>query len=503
MYEKIHIHNIFSSVSSVNQILNVESKFRNSEIPREIQLSGSLCTPVVSVLSFGGCRAKSMLRDPLMSRSHVSSSSWSILGEDTIGVPRHAFDHKATGARPLSSTPSVTSGKRRQRPASALPVRYVKDKRQERRQSRTAFLGPAPATTSKRRVETRGKRLVRAKARRGSQKRKRKRKRKRRGRRQVTSSVSVDNRNTDEPRHHIVFPDSPDSHYRMGLLHERENDDAGGMRNAIQYYTLSALGGHLRAAYRLGMLLKQSGCTSAAEWFSRAAEQGDAKSAFELAKIYENEGSGDDFCVEKAKILYLDSASRGYALAQFRLGELFRCGGASFPQSWVKALEWYKKAGLQQHVEALWWCGFILAKGWGGVVKSCLQAAEWWEKAAKLGHVGAQAGLASLYVRGKGSVTNAVRIKNRKRGAKLAETAAKRGNAHAQNIMGCLYYNGELVERDTRKCDHWLRRSAEGGDKNGITNLRVIHHAGIGVPSHYPPHLRAYGSAGSPSMLSI
>ena len=99
---------------------------------------------------------------------------------------------------------------------------------------------------------------------------------------------------------------------------------------------------------QMAMVLKKN-LKKAVEWWTKAAEQGDATAQYNLGVCYEN-GDG----VEK------DSQ---------------------------KAVKWYKKAAEQGHADAQCNLGVCYEKG-DGVEKDLKQAVKWYEKAAEQGHAG-------------------------------------------------------------------------------------------------------------------
>ena len=95
----------------------------------------------------------------------------------------------------------------------------------------------------------------------------------------------------------------------------------------------------------------------AAEWYSMAAEKGNADAQFQLAGMYyKGEGVTQD-CLESLKWLH-EAAEQGHVDAYYKLGEVYRIGQGlrgniqSVPEDRAESAKWYRKAADQGHVEA-------------------------------------------------------------------------------------------------------------------------------------------------------
>src|SRR6266496_5498294 len=51
------------------------------------------------------------------------------------------------------------------------------------------------------------------------------------------------------------------------------------------------------------------------------------------------------------------------------------------------------------------------------------------------------------------------------------KTRAERGDADAQNLLGCCYYNGDSIDKDYAQAVNWWRKAAEQGEAAGQFNL--------------------------------
>jgi TPR repeat protein len=89
-------------------------------------------------------------------------------------------------------------------------------------------------------------------------------------------------------------------------------------------------------------------------------------------------------------------------------------------------------------------------------------------------------------------------------GVKRVIERAKRGNAHAQAVLGFMYANGRGVPQSYDLAVDWYGRAAEQGDADGQYLLGLMYDKGFGVnmdvvmahkwlnlaAAHAPPHMR-------------
>lgn len=94
----------------------------------------------------------------------------------------------------------------------------------------------------------------------------------------------------------------------------------------------------------------QSEIDQAVTWFTRAAEQGDAKAQAALAELYEDNTFGKEDDV-KARQWRLAAAQNGDAESQYILGSEME-KGKGVPQDVGAALGWYQKAAAQDYTPA-------------------------------------------------------------------------------------------------------------------------------------------------------
>lgn len=75
------------------------------------------------------------------------------------------------------------------------------------------------------------------------------------------------------------------------------------------------------------------------------------------------------------------------------------------------------------------------------------------------------------------------------------QALAKQGDATAQNELGNLYIQGELVSRDYAKALEWYKKSAYQGDAEAQYNLGYMYEIGIGVKADEDKAIEWYQKA--------
>jgi uncharacterized protein len=73
---------------------------------------------------------------------------------------------------------------------------------------------------------------------------------------------------------------------------------------------------------------------------------------------------------------------------------------------------------------------------------------------------------------------------------RLARPLAAEGDAHAQSVLGLLYYSGEGVPQDKAEAVKWFRRAADQGDAQAQYNLGLSYAKGeAGEPDNVSAHM--------------
>jgi uncharacterized protein len=173
------------------------------------------------------------------------------------------------------------------------------------------------------------------------------------------------------------------------------------------------------------------------------ANSGDGRAQLKLARKYSN--VRDD---EKAYFWYLKAAKSGNSDAQSAMG-IYLAKKGQYPQ----ALAWFKKKEFQQASSA------------------ATELALWYGDRYNPQHDYHQA----LYWAKKALDTE--------------------GKHTAENIIGCIYYEGLDAPKDYPKALFWLQKASKGGNPLATGNLAEMYYRGRGVPQNYQKALELYKKA--------
>ena len=121
------------------------------------------------------------------------------------------------------------------------------------------------------------------------------------------------------------------------------------------------------------------------ETLTRAAEEGDRESQYELAmRLFEKSAATRDLTTRDSSLRWLrEAASGGYAPAQTVLGDRY-INGRGVIQDFARAADWYLKAAEQGEASAMYSLGRMARSG-RGVRESAVEAYVWLNVAAARG----------------------------------------------------------------------------------------------------------------------
>ena len=168
----------------------------------------------------------------------------------------------------------------------------------------------------------------------------------------------------------------------------------------MEWFTKAAEQGDANAQLKLGVCFHYGrgvpqSYEKAVEWFTKAAEQGNASAQLNLGYYY-GKGRGVIQSYEKAAKWFTKAAEQDVASAQLKIGICLKYGrGVS--QSYEKSLYWLLKAAEQNDAEAQCLVARCYEEGIG-VMRDSELATEWYRKAASQGHEAAQIALFALEV---------------------------------------------------------------------------------------------------------
>ncbi len=163
-------------------------------------------------------------------------------------------------------------------------------------------------------------------------------------------------------------------------------------------------------------------------------------------KAYQN----GDF--ETAAEWFRKAAEQGDATGQYLLGLMYRYGKGISRDS-VEAAEWFRKAAEQGHVRSQFNLAVMSELG-EGVSKSQTEAIKWYQKAAEQGDAQAQQNLAAMYYLGQGVA------KNSEKAAEWYQKAAEQGIGRSQYALGVMYFKGDGVSQDYKHAYVWFSMAA-------------------------------------------
>lgn len=223
---------------------------------------------------------------------------------------------------------------------------------------------------------------------------------------------------------------------------------------------------------------------------TQAAEKGDARAQFRLGLVYEHgrdgrAGTKDD---KKAAEWYAKAAAQGNPKAANNLGTLYRLGHG-VPRDDAKAFSWYLKASQAKpdespatdreddREEAAVWTNLGGMYHWGkGTAKDEGKARDAYLKGATLGDPYAQNNLAYMLERGLGGAKDAAGA------ADWYRKAAENGFPVAQGNLALIYEAGRGVPRDDGEARGWYRKAALQGNAFAQYRLGRACERGRGEP---------------------
>ena len=246
---------------------------------------------------------------------------------------------------------------------------------------------------------------------------------------------------------------------------------------AAQWYRKAAEQGDADAQCMLGYFYYigygvNKDYAEAVKWWRQAAEQGDADAQCMLGDCYYHGNGVDEDCAEAVK-WWRQAAEQGNTRAQYKLGDCYYlgCGVNKDPE---EAVKWYEKAAEQGNSNAQCMLGFCYYYGSGAVAAACcasladdyFEAVKWFRKAAERWDSYAQCMLGGCYCSGNGV------SEDRTEAVKWYRKAAEQGDACAMRMLGFCYGEGDGVKKDSTEADKWYRQAAERGSGIAIDRLR-------------------------------
>ena len=268
----------------------------------------------------------------------------------------------------------------------------------------------------------------------------------------------------------------------QNALGEAYYDGKGVTENlteAVKWFTKAAEQENAKAEYNLGNCyyygngVQYRDRGEAVKWYTKAAEQGYTEAQNDLGYCYEF-GEGVDKNLKEAVKWYTKAAEQGLPLAQCNLGACYENG------DWVEknleeAVKWYTKAANQGYAKAQYYLGKAYDKG-EGVAKNDSEAMKWYLKAVKNNYPQAAYYYGGMLLNGnkQKGIT-----KNIPEGVKYLRKAADLKNLDAINSLVGAYYLKMTGENDFGISKYlsyadfvkYIKIGAEEGDQNMKTFL--------------------------------
>ena len=236
------------------------------------------------------------------------------------------------------------------------------------------------------------------------------------------------------------------------------------------------------------------------------AERGNAEAELQLGAHYLGGMGFNGVRIEKETkegIKWIRrAAGHTNAEAQFLLGVLL-AGGTALAGNPEEAFSWVQKAAQQGHAEGQWVLSLMYRDGFGARTNSELEL-EWLKKAVAQGLPDAEFRLAGKYYRGDSVPQDQERALGLFRRAaehglgcflygqreyagaeKWLRKAAEAGEPEAQEGLGQLYHNGQVVEQDYAAAAAWWLKAARQGSASAQYRLGIAYERGRGVAQDY------------------
>ena len=240
------------------------------------------------------------------------------------------------------------------------------------------------------------------------------------------------------------------------------------------------------------------------EVIRKAANQGNAKSQFELGAMYHRSNLVLVSDMKQAVHWYTKAANQGYARAQDTLGDCYYKGDG-VEKNLKQATNWYTKAARQGNASAQ----YKLASLSGLEGLDDKQRLYWCTQAANKGHAEARGSLPYHFFRAKDytqAITWANKAKEDRYGRSFDDFikacekiihATRTKDAKEQYEIGLGFRDGKIGKYDLRKKDykeavHWFNLSANQGNADAILRLAECYELGNGVEKNVEKAIALY-----------
>ena len=206
--------------------------------------------------------------------------------------------------------------------------------------------------------------------------------------------------------------------------------------------------------------------TEAVKWFTKAAEQENAKAEYNLGDCYYYANGVQYRDREEAVKWYTKAAEHGNADAQNDLGYCYKFG-EGVDRNLKKAVEWYTKAAEQGLPMAQCNLGICYENG-DGVEKNLEETVKWYTKAANQEYARAQYLLGKAYDNGKGVA------KNDSEAMKWYLKAVKNNYPQAVSYYGVMLLVGDKQKGVTKNIPEGVKYLRKAADLKNLDAIQVL-----------------------------
>lgn len=234
--------------------------------------------------------------------------------------------------------------------------------------------------------------------------------------------------------------------------------------------------------YKYGRNGKKQSDYDAEECYLQAAYIDYAPAQLKLGRFYEETDGARayEYNPKSAAYWYEKAAENGNAEAMARLSDFYIFGEGGRPKDYNKAMEWIKKSVALGDPYGYSNMGYMYCYGLG-VSKNYDEAIKWFRKAADLNNEWGLCQMGHVYYSGYGKDKNYTEaLKWYRKAADLG------GDGGGMFHCGIVYYNGgNGVTKDLKEAFNWFKKSAEKGYKNGMDWLGWMYEKGYGTTQSY------------------
>ena len=145
-----------------------------------------------------------------------------------------------------------------------------------------------------------------------------------------------------------------EAQYQMGQQALAKGKTPAAIRQALVWFTLSALNGRTAAAVDAAKLYEAEGNSAqAAHWWYRAGQLGDVSARARFMDLFQSGKTRGEVMGRDAAIWLAERAGSGHdAALKMALGDVFALG-LGVPPNAVEAARWYQDAALDGNVDAM------------------------------------------------------------------------------------------------------------------------------------------------------